>query len=101
MRSRFSGGVYRLQFYTDEELAKIISGSAKVLKTEIDKDSALEIAKRSRFTPRIANFYLKRIRDYIEVNKLKVSKEVVKKVLEMLEVDSAGLGQIEREYYRK
>jgi Holliday junction DNA helicase RuvB len=98
LRSRFSGGTYRLQFYTDEELSSIIMQSAKVLNTEIDKDSALEIAKRARFTPRIANFYLKRIRDYVEVHNVAVTKEVVKKVLEMLEVDSAGLGQIEREY---
>jgi len=98
LRSRFSGGTYRLQFYTDQELATIISASAKVLNTEIDNSSALEIAKRARFTPRIANFYLKRVRDYVEVHNMKVDPATVKKVLEMLEVDSVGLGQIEREY---
>ncbi len=98
LRSRFSGGTYRLQFYTDDELATIIQHSAKVLGTNIDKYSAIEIAKRSRFTPRIANFYLKRVRDYADVHKLNITGELVDKTLNMLEIDVLGLGQIEREY---
>jgi Holliday junction DNA helicase RuvB len=100
LRSRFSGGTYRLQFYTDDELATIVQHSAKVLGTSVDKNSALEIAKRSRFTPRIANFYLKRVRDYADVHKLDITGELVDKTLNMLEIDVLGLGQIEREYLR-
>lgn len=98
LRSRFSGGTYRLQFYTDEELATIIKKSADILNTKIDHSSALELAKRSRFTPRIANFYLKRVRDYAQVKNLELTPEVVHEALTMLEVDAIGLGQIEREY---
>ena len=98
LRSRFSGGTYRLVFYTNEELVQIILNSAKILKTEIDIDSAMRIAERSRFTPRIANFYLKRVRDYSEVKNRKINPELVEECLSMLEIDSFGLSNIERDY---
>lgn len=91
LRSRFSGGVFRLEFYTQEEIEKIVSRSAKILGIEIDKDAVAEIAKRSRFTPRTANYLLKRCRDFAQVEGGKLSKEIVVKALELLGVDEMGL----------
>src|SRR4051812_9038000 len=67
LRSRFSGGVFRLEFYSNEEIAKIINRSSKLLKITFDPDAVEEIAKRSRFTPRTANYFLKRVRDFAQV----------------------------------
>jgi Holliday junction DNA helicase RuvB len=96
LRSRFSGGVFRLEFYTDEELAKIVENSAKILNIEIEKDAALEIAKRSRFTPRTANYLLKRSRDLSEVQEKKLDINVVREALEMIGIDSLGLNEMDR-----
>ncbi|MDB5259910.1 MAG: Holliday junction helicase RuvB, holliday junction helicase RuvB [Candidatus Nomurabacteria bacterium] len=96
LRSRFSGGVYRLQYYTEDEIAQIVKNSAKVLGAELPQDAAHEIAKRSRFTPRIANYYLKRARDYAQVHKANIDKEVVDTALSMLEIDEFGIGVSER-----
>lgn len=96
LRSRFSGGVYRLQYYTEDEIATIVTNSARILGTSIPADAALEIAKRSRFTPRIANYYLKRARDYAQVHKAIIDKEVVDVSLALLEIDEFGLGISER-----
>lgn len=96
LRSRFSGGVYRLQFYTEDEISKIVENSAKVLGTNLPHDASMEIAKRSRFTPRIANYYLKRARDYAQVHKANIDKEVVDISLALLEIDEFGLGIAER-----
>ncbi|MDI9354894.1 MAG: Holliday junction branch migration DNA helicase RuvB [Cyanobium sp. MAG06] len=98
LRSRFSGGTYRLVFYTNDELVKIILNSAKILNTNIDSESAMRIAERCRFTPRIANFYLKRVRDYSEVKNIPITPLLVEECLSLLEIDSVGLGNIEREY---
>ncbi len=96
LRSRFSGGVYRLQYYTDEEISLIVRRSAKILGAELPEDAAAEIAKRSRFTPRIANYYLKRARDYAQVHKTSISKDVVDESLALLEIDEFGIGTSER-----
>lgn len=96
LRSRFSGGVHRLQFYTEEEIQEIVKRSAKLLGTSIPSDAALLIAKRSRFTPRIANYYLKRARDYAQVHKAEIDAEVVDLSLSLLEIDEWGLGVAER-----
>ncbi len=96
LRSRFSGGVYRLQYYTESEIAKIVKHSAEILGTTLPDDAAHEIAKRSRFTPRIANYYLKRARDYAQVNKAIIDKEVVDISLSLLEIDEFGIGTSER-----
>ncbi len=96
LRSRFSGGVYRLQYYTDEEISLIVRRSAKILGAELPEDAAQEIAKRSRFTPRIANYYLKRARDYAQVHKMPISKDVVDESLTLLEIDEFGIGTSER-----
>lgn len=92
LRSRFSGGVYRLQYYEDNEIAEIVRRSAKLLSTEITDDGAEEIAKRARFTPRIANYYLKRARDFAQVHKALIDKDVVQRSLSLLEIDEHGLG---------
>lgn len=96
LRSRFSGGVYRLQYYTEDEIATIVKHSATILGTRIPDDAALEIAKRSRFTPRIANYYLKRARDYAQVHKANIDRDIVDVSLSLLEIDEWGLGIAER-----
>lgn len=97
LRSRFSGGVFKLEFYSDNEIAEIIKRSAKILDIEIHPDAVREIAVRSRFTPRTANYHLKRCRDYAQINKTTLTKEVVEKALTMLGVDIIGLTGADRE----
>ena len=82
---------------TKEELCQIVLRSAKVLEVTIDETGALEIAKRSRGTPRLANRLLKRVRDFAEVSfEGHISEEVARKALDRLEVDSFGLDQVDR-----
>ncbi len=97
LRSRFSGGVFKLEFYSNEEIAEIIKRSAEILDIEIHPDAVHEIAKRSRFTPRTANYHLKRCRDYAQINKTTLTKDVVEKALTMLGVDVIGLTGADRE----
>jgi Holliday junction DNA helicase RuvB len=96
LRSRFSGGIHRLQYYNEEEISQIIKNSAKILNIKITDDAAFEIAKRSRYTPRIANYFLKRCRDYAQINKAIIDIDVVSNTLRMLEIDDMGLGIAER-----
>ncbi|MFH1889994.1 MAG: Holliday junction branch migration DNA helicase RuvB [Candidatus Kuenenbacteria bacterium] len=97
LRSRFSGGTFRLDFYNEEEVKKIIERSAKILNTEIEKEAAQEVAKRSRFTPRIANHLLKRCRDYAQVNKKEtIDMGSVTASFEMLGIDEVGLSAHDR-----
>ncbi|MEI6353011.1 MAG: Holliday junction branch migration DNA helicase RuvB [Candidatus Nomurabacteria bacterium] len=96
LRSRFSGGIHRLQYYNENEISEIIKNSAKILNIQITDEAALEIAKRSRFTPRIANYFLKRCRDYAQINKAIIDIEVVDNTLRMLEIDELGLGIAEK-----
>ncbi len=92
LRSRFSGGIYRLDFYNHNEIKKIILRSAKILESEINENAAKEIAQRSRFTPRIANNLLKRCRDYAQIyNKSVIDEKFAKEALELLEIDENGL----------
>lgn len=97
LRSRFSGGVFKLEFYTEEEIAKILNRSAKILGVEIEKEATTEIAKRSRFTPRTANYLLKRCRDLAQINKTTLDKQTVTEVLEMLGIDDLGLTKADRD----
>ncbi len=97
LRSRFSGGVFKLEFYSDKEIADIVTRSAKILGTEIENSAVMEIAVRSRFTPRTANYHLKRCRDYAQINKSHLSKDIVTKALEMLGVDTIGLTAADRD----
>lgn len=96
LRSRFSGGVFRLEFYSQEEIGKIVKRSAKILGIDIADDGVKEIAKRSRFTPRTANYFLKRCRDFAQVHKKTLDKETVDKALELLGVDDIGLTHEDR-----
>jgi Holliday junction DNA helicase RuvB len=98
LRSRFSGGVFRLEFYTDEEIAKIVKRSSQLLKTELDDEALYEIAKRSRYTPRTANYFLKRCRDYAQVHDKKLDRETVRSALAMLSVDEIGLNSSDRKF---
>lgn len=91
LRSRFSGGIFRLEFYTDVEIGKIIKRSADILGVEIENEAIAEIAKRSRKTPRTANYLLKRCRDYSQINKTNLTKDSVDKTLQMLDIDEIGL----------
>ncbi len=91
LRSRFSGGVFRLDFYTDEEIEKIIRRSAELLGIKIDVESSKEIAKRSRKTPRTANYLLKRTRDVAQMENKNIDKKLAEKALEMIGIDTEGL----------
>lgn len=96
LRSRF-GIFYHLDFYSSDDLAKIIKNSAKILGIEIEEDAAKEVARRARGTPRIANRLLRRIRDYAQVLKLnKINIEIAMKALEELGIDKAGLDELDR-----
>lgn len=96
LRDRF-GVICRLEMYSDTELAIIIKRSAGILNIEIDEDATLEIARRSRGTPRIANRFLKRVRDFAQVlGEGKITKEIADKALELMEVDKLGLDHIDR-----
>jgi Holliday junction DNA helicase RuvB len=96
LRSRFSGGVFRLEFYSQKEIEQIVKRSAKILGIEIGNDGAQEIAKRSRYTPRTANYFLKRCRDYAQVKKQQLDKKTVDEALAMLGVDAMGLTHEDR-----
>ncbi|MCC2630992.1 MAG: Holliday junction helicase RuvB, holliday junction helicase RuvB [Candidatus Paceibacter sp.] len=96
LRSRFSGGVFRLEFYSKKEIEEIVKRSSKILGIEIGADGAEEIAKRSRFTPRTANYFLKRVRDYAQVKKQPLNKKTVDEALAMLGVDAMGLTHEDR-----
>ena len=110
LRSRFSGGVFRLEFYSNEEIAKIVERSSKLLEISFEKDALEEIAKRSRFTPRTANYFLKRVRDFAQVSKTSplpspesrggkvIDKKVVKAALDMLAIDEIGLNSSDRKF---
>ena len=96
LRDRF-GVVHRLEFYTEKELQSIIIRSADVLNVEIEPNGALEIARRSRGTPRLANRLLKRVRDFAQVKYDGViTEEVVMYALDLLDVDKFGLDHIDR-----
>ncbi len=109
LRSRFSGGVFRLEFYSNEEIAKIVERSSKLLEITFDKDALDEIAKRSRFTPRTANYFLKRVRDFAQVNpegkitsygasNKNIDRDIVNGALTMLAIDEIGLNNSDIKY---
>jgi Holliday junction DNA helicase RuvB len=98
LRDRF-GIVSRLEFYTRQELTKIVIRSAGLLEVEIDKEGANEIANRSRGTPRIANRLLRRVRDFAEVkSEGKINKLIADDALKMLDVDLIGLDLMDRSF---
>ncbi len=96
-RDRF-GFTHRLERYSDDDLSKIIEKNSALLGMYIDINISQEIAKISRGTPRIANRFLRRIRDYVEVKKIdKIDSNTIKLVLKMLDIDSLGLDSLDRE----
>lgn len=100
LRDRF-GAHYKLNFYTDDEIQKIIKRSARILSIKIDDESTAEISRRCRHTPRIANRLLKRVRDYAQVhNKGVVNEAVAREALALLEIDELGLDEVDRKLLR-
>jgi Holliday junction DNA helicase RuvB len=96
LRSRFSGGVFQLNFYSDAEVGKILKRSADILGVEIDDDAVIEIAKRARKTPRTANYLLKRARDVAQLDRSQITKAAAEKALTMIGIDEAGLTPSDR-----
>ena len=96
LRDRF-GVICRLELYDDKDLQVIVNRSADILKIKIDDSASLDIAKRSRGTPRIANRLLKRVRDYAEVlGSGEITKEITDNALAKMEIDELGLDFIDR-----
>ena len=97
LRDRF-GHIYRLEFYTPEDIAKIISRSARILDSSIDTKAANLLSTRARLTPRIANRLLRRVRDYADVNGDGIiDAKITTSALELLEVDELGLDPADRQ----
>ncbi|HLD82077.1 MAG TPA: Holliday junction branch migration DNA helicase RuvB [Patescibacteria group bacterium] len=100
LRDRF-GATYHLDFYSDDEIEQIVQRSARILKIENHTEAQIEIAKRSRKTPRVANRLLKRVRDYAQVRADgTITKDVVHAALRMLEIDDLGLDGTDRKILR-
>jgi len=98
LRDRF-GEIHKLEYYSVDELSSIVIKSAKRLDTSLDLDSARELARRSRGTPRIANRLLKRVRDYaIVANNGIITKAITDESLDMLDIDKYGLDATDRKY---
>jgi holliday junction DNA helicase RuvB len=96
LRDRF-GTSFKLNYYEDEDIEKIIRRNAKILNTELDEIACSQIAKRARKTPRVANRLLKRVRDFAEVKADgKITDKVAKEALNMMEVDEIGLDEVDR-----
>lgn len=97
LRDRF-GHLYRLEFYTPEEIAQIIARAANILSTKIHPESATALSHRARLTPRIANRLLKRVRDYADVNGDGIIDTVITtEALAMMEIDEMGLDPADRQ----
>ncbi len=96
LRSRFSGGIFRLEYYSQKEIEEIVRRSAKILDIEIEDKAVEEIAMRSRFTPRTANYFLKRCRDFAQVHKQSLTKKMVDEALLLLGIDAVGLSPSDR-----
>lgn len=96
LRDRF-GIIFKLEMYTPDELCSIVTRSAGILNVKCDQDGLYEIARRSRGTPRIANRMLKRVRDFAQVRgDGRITKELAREALQMLNVDELGLDQVDR-----
>jgi len=91
LRSRFSGGTFRLEFYTDEEIATILKRSAELLTVSITDDTLMDISKRCRATPRTANYLLKRCRDLAQLEQSGLTPDIVDRTFKLLDIDIIGL----------
>ncbi len=96
LRSRFSGGTFKLEFYTDDEIATILKRSADILEMIIKESDLLDIARRCRSTPRTANYLLKRCRDLAQITKQDLDEKIVKETFSLLEIDNLGLNKPDR-----
>jgi holliday junction DNA helicase RuvB len=96
LRSRFSGGTFRLEFYSDQEIATILERSAGLLGISADTVIMNSIASRCRATPRTANYLLKRCRDLAQLEASELNREIVDRTFTLLEIDSLGLGSPDR-----
>jgi len=96
LRSRFSGGTFRLDFYSEEEIGQILTRSADLLGVPTDASVIDSIATRCRATPRTANYLLKRCRDLAQLDGAPISRDVVDRTFSLLEVDELGLGKPDR-----
>jgi Holliday junction DNA helicase RuvB len=100
LRARF-GIVHRLDFYTEQDIEEIVRRSARILAVPIDDDAAVEVARRSRGTPRIANRLLRRVRDYAQVRADgRITGEVARGAMRLLEVDDLGFDEVDRKLLR-
>lgn len=98
LRSRFGGGVYQLDFYSDDDLRSIVGRSARVLNVDAPKEVIHQVAERSRATPRVANALLKRVRDYAQVHDLELSRQVCDEACQLFGIDALGLTKDDRRY---
>ena len=100
LRARF-GIVHRLDFYGEDEIREIVQRSARIIGVPIDRDASIELAKRSRGTPRVANRLLRRVRDYAQVRANgHITMDVARRALSLLEVDERGFDEIDRRLLR-
>jgi Holliday junction DNA helicase RuvB len=96
LRSRFSGGTFRLEFYSEEEIADILDRSSQLLEVGTDREHLLSIAKRCRATPRTANYLLKRCRDMALLEGAGLTKDIIDRTFDLLEIDTLGLNSPDR-----
>ncbi|MBI4086904.1 Holliday junction branch migration DNA helicase RuvB [Candidatus Kaiserbacteria bacterium] len=100
LRSRFSGGTFRLEFYSDDEIVSILDRSAKMLGVQTEKETLKGIASRSRATPRTANYLLKRARDLAQIEGADISDDIVSRTFGLLDIDTLGLHGPDRQLLR-
>lgn len=93
LRSRFSGGTFRLDFYTDEEIEDILARSAQILAIEMPREQLPRIRSRSRNTPRIANYLLRRVRDYAQMHERELDPTTIEEAFGLLGLDEHGLSK--------
>jgi len=98
LRSRFGGGVYQLDFYSDDDVRSIVARSADVLGMDIDADVVERVASRSRATPRVANGLLKRVRDYAQVHEVALTPAICDEACRLFGIDELGLTKDDRRY---
>lgn len=96
LRSRFSGGTFRLDFYSEEEIESILKRSAKILGMKADEGVLKNISRRCRATPRVANYLLKRCRDMAQLENAPLSLDIVERTFGLLDVDELGLNKSDR-----
>jgi len=98
LRSRFSGGTFRLEYYSDKELLAILKHSANVLEITASDEALKAVASRSRSTPRTANYLLKRCRDLAQLEGGEITSDIIEKTFGLLEIDEKGLHSLDRQF---